>query len=237
MTLDVTPPHPTDGRSARMRGASALRLAVGESAGLGLGQRRRVARGSCSNTRSRFPALCRRRRRCRKSSTWSTTIAPGCNRCRPRGPRSRRRAFRRSNADIAFQRPRSFRLVGAKFIGPEVDLGSNDELLWFWVKRAQPPALLLLPSRPVRRQRRAADHSGRARVADRSLRRGDVRTRPIRSKDRFRWATAAWKFAASSMRCRARSGSRITIIDDSPRHRAGRASLRRRKACGWPRPC
>jgi hypothetical protein len=45
------------------------------------------------------------------------------------------------NARIDFQRPRSFRLIGQKFIGPEVDLGSNDELLWFWLKRAQPPAL------------------------------------------------------------------------------------------------
>ena len=46
------------------------------------------------------------------------------------------------NANIAFQRPRSFRLVAQKFMSPEVDLGSNDELLWFWLKRAQPPALL-----------------------------------------------------------------------------------------------
>jgi len=45
------------------------------------------------------------------------------------------------DANIAFQRPRSFRLVGQKFLGPEVDLGSNDEVLWFWMKRAQPPAL------------------------------------------------------------------------------------------------
>ena len=45
------------------------------------------------------------------------------------------------NANIAFQRPRSFRLIAQKFIGPEVDLGSNDELLWFWIRRSQPPAL------------------------------------------------------------------------------------------------
>jgi hypothetical protein len=43
-------------------------------------------------------------------------------------------------ANIAFQRPRSLRLVAQKF-GPEVDLGSNDELLWFWMRRAEPPAL------------------------------------------------------------------------------------------------
>ena len=45
------------------------------------------------------------------------------------------------NANIAFMRPRSFRLVAQKFIGPEFDMGSNDELLWFWVRRVQPPAL------------------------------------------------------------------------------------------------
>jgi hypothetical protein len=44
------------------------------------------------------------------------------------------------NANIALQRPRSFRLVAEKF-GPQLDVGSNDELLWFWVAQAQPPAL------------------------------------------------------------------------------------------------
>ncbi len=44
------------------------------------------------------------------------------------------------NASIAFQRPRSFRLVAQKF-GPEVDLGSNDDLLWFWIKRSERPAV------------------------------------------------------------------------------------------------
>ena len=45
------------------------------------------------------------------------------------------------NASITFQRPRSFRLLAEKFMGKEIDLGSNDELLWFWIKHAQPPAL------------------------------------------------------------------------------------------------
>jgi hypothetical protein len=44
------------------------------------------------------------------------------------------------DANIHFQRPRSFRLVAQKF-GREFDLGSNDELLWFWIRRGQPPAL------------------------------------------------------------------------------------------------
>ncbi len=59
------------------------------------------------------------------SSTRATLTTPG---------------FPSLNANIAFQRPRSFRLVGQKF-GPEVDLGSNDELVWFWLRHAQPPAL------------------------------------------------------------------------------------------------
>ncbi len=45
------------------------------------------------------------------------------------------------NANIAFSRPRSFRLVAQKFIGPEVDMGSNDEQLWFWVKHSPSPAM------------------------------------------------------------------------------------------------
>jgi len=40
-------------------------------------------------------------------------------------------------AHIAFQRPRNFRLKAAAF-GPEVDLGSNDQLFWFWINRSQP---------------------------------------------------------------------------------------------------
>jgi hypothetical protein len=45
------------------------------------------------------------------------------------------------SANLSFQRPRSFRLIAQTFIGRELDIGSNDELLWFWVKHAQPPAL------------------------------------------------------------------------------------------------
>ncbi len=42
---------------------------------------------------------------------------------------------------IAFQRQKNFRLrADTAFTGPEVDVGSNDQLFWFWVKRNQPPA-------------------------------------------------------------------------------------------------
>lgn len=45
-------------------------------------------------------------------------------------------------ANIAYQRPRLFRLRGETGItGTEVDLGSNDELFWFWIKRNEPPAV------------------------------------------------------------------------------------------------
>jgi len=44
-------------------------------------------------------------------------------------------------ASVAFQRARRFRLQAGTGFGPELDLGSNDDLFWFWVKRTQPPAI------------------------------------------------------------------------------------------------
>ncbi len=45
-------------------------------------------------------------------------------------------------ADVAFERPRRFRLrAGTGLTGTEIDLGSNDELFWFWMRRNQPPAI------------------------------------------------------------------------------------------------
>jgi hypothetical protein len=44
--------------------------------------------------------------------------------------------------NIAAQRPCRVRLqAGTALGGPEVDLGSNEELFWFWVRRNEPPAL------------------------------------------------------------------------------------------------
>ncbi len=38
---------------------------------------------------------------------------------------------------LAFQRPKRFRFQGGTLVtGPEVDLGSNDELFWFWMRRS-----------------------------------------------------------------------------------------------------
>jgi hypothetical protein len=43
--------------------------------------------------------------------------------------------------NIAAERPGRFRLTAGTTFGQEVDLGSNDELFWLWVKRNQPPAV------------------------------------------------------------------------------------------------
>jgi len=46
------------------------------------------------------------------------------------------------HASIAFQRPLFFRLrAGMGLTGAEMDLGSNDQLFWYWVRRDQPPAV------------------------------------------------------------------------------------------------
>jgi hypothetical protein len=45
-------------------------------------------------------------------------------------------------ASVAFQRPQRFRLrAETGLTGTELDLGSNDELFWFWCRREQPPAI------------------------------------------------------------------------------------------------
>jgi hypothetical protein len=45
-------------------------------------------------------------------------------------------------ANLAFQRPERFRLRAQyTMMGTELDVGSNDELFWFWTKRDQPPAM------------------------------------------------------------------------------------------------
>jgi len=45
-------------------------------------------------------------------------------------------------ASVAFERPRRFRLrAGTGLIGTELDLGSNDEVFWAWMRRNEPPAV------------------------------------------------------------------------------------------------
>jgi hypothetical protein len=44
--------------------------------------------------------------------------------------------------NLAFQRPRDFRLrADLALSGPEVDLGSNDTIFWFWVRHENPPSM------------------------------------------------------------------------------------------------
>jgi hypothetical protein len=46
------------------------------------------------------------------------------------------------NGNIAAERPGRFRLTASTAVtGQEIDLGSNDELFWLWVRRNQPPAV------------------------------------------------------------------------------------------------
>lgn len=48
----------------------------------------------------------------------------------------------KARANIAIDRPRRFRMrADTMLTGPEVDLGSNDELFWFWIRRADQPAI------------------------------------------------------------------------------------------------
>lgn len=45
-------------------------------------------------------------------------------------------------ANLAMLRPRCFRLrAESALLGPQVDIGSNDELFWFWVRQSQQPAI------------------------------------------------------------------------------------------------
>jgi hypothetical protein len=44
--------------------------------------------------------------------------------------------------NIAFERPRRLRIrAGTGLTGSELDVGSNDELFWFWIRRNNPPAV------------------------------------------------------------------------------------------------
>ena len=47
-------------------------------------------------------------------------------------------------AQLAMQKPRRFRLrAGTALGGPELDLGSNEQEFWIWIRRAQPPQTLV----------------------------------------------------------------------------------------------
>jgi len=45
-------------------------------------------------------------------------------------------------ASVVFERPQRLRIrAGTGMLGQELDVGSNDELFWFWARRSQPPAV------------------------------------------------------------------------------------------------
>src|SRR3954464_962767 len=45
------------------------------------------------------------------------------------------------SGNMAAERPGRFRLQAGTIAGQELDIGSNDELFWMWVRRNQPPAV------------------------------------------------------------------------------------------------
>src|SRR3954452_1417325 len=45
------------------------------------------------------------------------------------------------SGNMAAERPGRFRLTAGTIAGQELDIGSNDELFWVWVRRNQPPAV------------------------------------------------------------------------------------------------
>jgi len=47
------------------------------------------------------------------------------------------------SGNIAAERPGRFRLTAGTSFGQEVDIGSNDELFWIWIRRNQPPAVYI----------------------------------------------------------------------------------------------
>ena len=163
----------------RSRGAVAWpsRLAAGHRCWRAFPPAAPVVRRSLQQYTQPIPrALAAVARRWRRSSTWSTTTAPACSRFRPRGPRSSTPGFPSLNANIAFQRPRSFRLIAQNVHRPRARPGQQRRAALVLGQAGSAAGVVLLPPRSVRRQRRAADHAGRARVADRSLRRRDVRS-------------------------------------------------------------
>lgn len=47
----------------------------------------------------------------------------------------------RLKAEVTYQKPRFFRMVTKSLVGTELDIGSNNDLFWFWSRRMRPPIL------------------------------------------------------------------------------------------------
>jgi len=60
-------------------------------------------------------------------------------------------------AEVVFERPKRLRIRGGTALsGAELDLGENDEVLWLWVRRNEPPAMYF-----CRRDQYAVSQAGR----------------------------------------------------------------------------
>lgn len=47
----------------------------------------------------------------------------------------------RLDAKVFYQKPNNFRMLISSVLGKEVDIGSNDQIFWYWSRRSRPQAL------------------------------------------------------------------------------------------------
>ena len=138
--------------------------------------------------------------------------------------------------------------------GPEVDLGSNDQFFWFWIKRSQPPAVYFCRHDQFPTSQGAADDPHRSQLADRGPGHAGNRSRrcrtrvPIRTKGnriqiRTRPANArGTEHEGHDHRCGQRVGDGAADLR-RPRAAAGALGGRgiiaaiRGRGCTFPRPC
>ena len=51
------------------------------------------------------------------------------------------RFFVRATADVKYEKPKNLRMLVRSLVGLELEIGSNNDALWFWSRRMDPPAL------------------------------------------------------------------------------------------------
>ena len=79
------------------------------------------------------------------------------------------------DATLDFDRPNRFRMSGeTRMTGPEIDLGSNDEIFWLWVTAESTTHRLLWSTRSILPKRRAAVSADATKLDDRSPRAGAI---------------------------------------------------------------
>ena len=72
----------------------------------------------------------------RHTTAWRCTSA----KITPHGPLALTASL---SANLAVEAPKNFRLMANSPVGNEVDIGSNDEHFWFWIRRDDPPGLYM----------------------------------------------------------------------------------------------